>query len=86
MASRDHAWFEKIGYQEAEAIAGRRLDRRRQYYKHSPEGRAVDNPLGAKHRHAARNHQNELSEVVAGQSQHRHEYRGFEPPRSRRCG
>lgn len=44
MGRGDHGWFEKIGYQEAEAIAGRRLDRRRQYYKHSPEGKAVENP------------------------------------------
>lgn len=43
MADRDHKWFQKIGYQEAEQIAGCRLDRRRQYYKHSKEGAAVEN-------------------------------------------
>lgn len=36
-------WFQKISYQEAEAIAGMRLDRRRQYYKHTYEGATVDN-------------------------------------------
>lgn len=45
MGRGDHGWFEKIGYQEAETIAGTRLDRRRQYYKHSAEGKAVDNPF-----------------------------------------
>lgn len=44
MPRGDHGWFERIDFQEAEKIAGERLDRRRQYYKHSAEGKAVDNP------------------------------------------
>lgn len=36
-------WFEKISYVEAEKIENKRLDRRRQYYKHTKEGATVDN-------------------------------------------
>ena len=38
------SWFEEITYQEAEKIAGTRLDRRRKYYKHTDEGKKVNNP------------------------------------------
>lgn len=41
--SRHHTWWQAITWQEAEQIAGCRLDRRRQYYKHSERGRTVDN-------------------------------------------
>jgi len=37
------SWFKKIHWSEAEEIAGCRLDRRRQYYKHTEEGRKVKN-------------------------------------------
>lgn len=43
MARGDHAWFKKITWQEAEKLAGKRLDRRRQYYVHTEEGRTVKN-------------------------------------------
>lgn len=38
MARGDHAWFQKITWAEAEKIAGKRLDRRIQFYIHTPEG------------------------------------------------
>lgn len=41
---RNHPWFRKITWQEAETLAGRRLDRRFQYYTHTEEGRLVENP------------------------------------------
>lgn len=34
-------WFQPITYQEAEALEGRRLDRRRKYHKKTPEGLAA---------------------------------------------
>lgn len=37
-------WFQKITYQEAELLMERRLDRRRQYYKHTEKGLSVINP------------------------------------------
>lgn len=36
------AWFEKISGQEAEEIIGHKLDKRKQYYKHTKEGATVD--------------------------------------------
>lgn len=44
MAKGAHTWFKKITWQEAEKIAGSRLDRRRQYYIHTEEGRRAENP------------------------------------------
>lgn len=37
------AWFQKISGQEAEKIMGRKLDKRKTYYKKTDEGIATDN-------------------------------------------
>lgn len=38
MTRGSHPWFKKITTREAEAIMGRRLDRRVQYYRHTLRG------------------------------------------------
>ncbi len=37
------SWFDKITGVEAEKLIGQKLDKRKQYYKHTEEGAKVDN-------------------------------------------